>query len=354
MKLTDYLHTSFTYKANKLQIPPVEMPFAAMEEFNEIYQYVKTHFMKVEPTKSKSIPCGSPWNMYSRYMIVEGRNKIELTIVCHEGCYRFLIGNKRNEDKNPVSGKEAVRAIYKAAKEIGIDLSKYKVDKNTGLKLKNEIHAPHIKMYGVAGLAYTNVHHLDLNSSYASRIIEKEPDFKTLYEYMYIRRHDYDEYYKHVLTNHIGCWQSQYCPDYNDPGKIAPYQFAGLSKIAVNETYNMIEYYVDKLTKAGRKVLLTNTDGIWYQGDLFHDENEGDKLGQWKNDHKNCKLLMKSKGAYQYVEGGKCHSVVRGLTLLDREKDRDDWEFGEILNQVNVEYYVFNEEVGVEKYVKEL
>lgn len=33
---------------------------------------------------------------------------------------------------------------------------------------------------------------------------------------------------------------------------------------------------------------------------------------------------MKSKGAYQFVEDGKCHTVVRGTTVLDREKDRED------------------------------
>ena len=103
---------------------------------------------------------------------------------------------------------------------------------------------------------------------------------KPLYENMYNQRHEKDEYYKHVLTNHIGCWQSEYCPDVSNAGKLAPYQFANLSKIAVNETRHLIEKYIVELRKAGRKVLLTNTDGIWYQGELFHDENEGSSLGQ--------------------------------------------------------------------------
>jgi hypothetical protein len=33
---------------------------------------------------------------------------------------------------------------------------------------------------------------------------------------------------------------------------------------------------------------------------------------------------MKSKGAYQFIEDNVCHTVVRGTTLLDREKSRDD------------------------------
>ena len=165
----------------------------------------------------------------------------------------------------------------------------------------------------------------------------------------------YLDYFKHVLTNHIGCWQSEYCPDVSNPGKIAPYQFANLSKIAVNGTHKLIELYINKLKESGRTVLLTNTDGIWYQGDSYHDELEGKELGQWKNDHINCTFLMKSKGAYQYVEDDKCHSVVRGLTLLDREKPRDEWELGDIFNsKVVEEIYYFDEEKGVIKDVQKV
>lgn len=354
MNIEKYSHTNFTYKPNKLQLQPIEMAFSNMDEFNQIYQYAKANFIKVEPTKAKAMPYNGSCKLHSRYMVVQSKTKIELTIVCHKGCYRFVIGNNRNELKNPVSGKESVRAIYKLAKELGIDLTKYKADKNTGLKLKEEIQAPHIEIFGAPGVVYTNVHHLDLNSSYASRIIEVCPELKPLYEPMYNKRHNNDGYYKHILTNHIGCWQSEYCPDYDNKGKIAPYQFAGLSKIAVNKTRQLIERYIKILQDNNKKILLTNTDGIWYQGDLFHNEEEGNNLGQWKNDHKNCMFIMKSKGAYQFIEDGICHTVVRGTTELDREKERENWSFGEIFNHIAMEYYEFNEEQGVVKYVKEI
>lgn len=354
MKLEVYKHSLFTHKPNKFQMEPIEMKFTDLDEFNEVYNYVKSNFMKVEPTKSGSMPYNSSCKLHSRYMVIQSKTKIELTVVCHLGCYRFIIGNKRDEVKNPVSGKQAVRAIYKEAKKLGIDLEKYKVSPEEGKKIKKEIEPPHIEMFGIEGRVYTNVHHLDLNSSYASRIVEIYPELKPLYESMYNQRHEKNEYYKHVLTNHIGCWQSEYCPDVSNAGKLAPYQFANMSKIAVNETRHLIEKYIIELRKAGRKVLLTNTDGIWYQGELFHDESEGNKLGQWKNDHKNCQFIMKSKGAYQFIEDNVCHTVVRGTTLLDREKSRDDWKFGEIFNQVLMEYYTFEEEKGVVKYVEKI
>lgn len=352
MKLTNYEHKNFTFKPNKLQIKPVEFSFSQAAEFNEIYQYVKDNFVRVEPTKSGALPTDK--RLHSRYMVIQSRTKIELTVVCHEGCYRFLIGNKRNAIKNPVSGKRALREIYKVAKQFNLDLSKYKVDKTTGLELKNEIESPHIEMYGRPGLVYSNVHHLDLKSSYASRICEVYEEFKPVYDYIFSKRHEANDYYKHVLTNSIGCMQSEYCPDYENSGKIAPYQFAGLAKIAVNGTRHLIERYIKILEQNNRKILLTNTDGIWYQGDLFHDENEGSQLGNWENDHKNCMFIMKSKGAYQYVEDNQCHTVVRGTTELDKEKDRDEWEFGEIFNHVVMEYYEFDEEQGVIKHAKEI
>lgn len=352
MKLTDYEHKTFTFKPNKLQLKPVEFSFSQAAEFNEIYQYVKENFERVEPTKSGAIPTAK--RLHSRYMICQSHTKIELVIVCREGCYRFLIGNKRNTIKNPISGKKALREIYKVAKQLNLDLTKYKVDKDTGLTLKNEIEKPHIEMYGAAGIIYSNVHHLDFNSSHWSRLIETYNELTPIAEYMYSKRKENNNYYKHVLTNSYGCMQSVYCPDYDNPGKLAPYQFAGLSKIMCNGTKNIVEKYVKILQDNNRKILLTNTDGIWYQGELFHDENEGDQLGKWENDHKNCMFIMKSKGAYQYVENGKCHTVVRGTTELDKEKERDDWEFGEIFNHVAMEYYEFNEEQGVIKHVKEI
>ena len=63
---------------------------------------------------------------------------------------------------------------------------------------------------------------------------------------------------------------------------------------------------------------------------------------------------MKSKGAYQFIEDNVCHTVVRGTTVLDKEKSREEWKFGEIFDQVLMEYYAFDEEKGVVKYVEKI
>ena len=83
----------------------------------------------------------------------------------------------------------------------------------------------------------------------------------------------------------------------------------------------------------GRHLILTNVDGIWYTGDIYHGDGEGDKLGQWSNDHMNCTCRAKSAGAYEYIENGEYHAVVRGSTNLDKIKPRDQWVWGDIYNE---------------------
>ena len=195
------------------------------------------------------------------------------------------------------------------------------------------------------------VHHLDLNSAYASKIVEEYPELKPMYDDLYHNRKENNGYYKHVLTNSIGCWQSEFCVDYKSRHKSSPYAFANLSKIAVNGTRQEIEKLVKALKRSGRIPILSNTDGIWYEGPVYHTKQEGSELGQYKNDHTYCQLLVRSKGAYQYLDkDGICHSVVRGTSNLDILHEREDWKFGEIMNQdLSVEKYKFDKDKGVVK-----
>ena len=72
----------------------------------------------------------------------------------------------------------------------------------------------------------------------------------------------------------------------------------------------------EKMEKHGFLVIGYNTDGIFYShpdGLDYHDENEGDDMGQWSTDHHFEKIRFKSAGAYEYVENGEYHAVVRGI-----------------------------------------
>ena len=351
MNITNYEHKQFKLKLNKNQLPLNNFTFEELDEFNNIYYYIRDKYELVKCTPSHGICNKINQKFNERYFIVKGNQRFEMILISNEGCYRFLLQNKKAED-NTVSGQQACRSVYNKCDEYHINLLKYSTE--DGLQAKSEIEKPHIEVLEkiVLGKPIDNVYHMDFKSSYASRISEAYPELRPMYEDIYSHRKENDGYYKHVLTNSIGCWQSEYCVDYTNRYKIKPYQFANLSKTAINGTRAKVEEMIVKLDNANRVPLLTNTDGIWYYSNRgpYHDENEGNQLGNWENDHLDCKFIMVSKGAYQYVENGKCETVVRGICNLDAiEQDRSKWEFGFIKDMDDVYTYKFDYDKGVYK-----
>ena len=106
------------------------------------------------------------------------------------------------------------------------------------------------------------------------------------------------------------------------------------------------------LEDTGRKVLMHNTDGIWYQGEIYHGDGEGKSICQWENDHINCTYRAKSKGIYEFIEDGKYTVVARGRYELDKIKPRDKWEWGDIYYTGKCCEYVFDKETE-HLYIKE-
>ena len=101
---------------------------------------------------------------------------------------------------------------------------------------------------------------------------------------------------------------------------------------------------VKKLEESGRTVLLLNTDGVWYNGPLYHGEGEGSGLGQWQNDHKNCQFRMASAGAYEFIEKGIYYPVIRGIP----NDTKTEWKWGDIYKEKAVpSIFSFTEEEGV-------
>ena len=351
MNLEKYKHIDYIIKPNKNKIPVNRFTFEQLDEFNAIYQYAKANFKLVKHTPSQGISNKIGERLHERYFVAKGNQRFELVIICAEGCYRFLLQNKKQKG-NEVMGQQACRSIYKWADSYNIDLSKYIT--NNGLEEKKMIEKPHIQVLQklALGKPLEHVYHVDFRSSYASRICEAYPELKPMYEDIFQHRKENNGFYKHVLTNSIGCWQSLYCVDYVTRHKTVPYQFANLSRIAINGTRAKIEDMIKKLKRKGMVPLLTNTDGIWYYSDKgpYHDKNEGENLCNWQNDHVDCTFLMTSEGRYQYVEDGVCTSVVRGLCNLDAvEPDREKWKFGDILRIKDMFTYKFDEVKGVVK-----
>jgi hypothetical protein len=354
LNLTKYKSIKYSTKINKNKIPKTILNFDSLDEFNQLYFWAKKKFRLVKATKSRGISYKRCEKFHERYIINQYNNCFELIIVSFDGCYRIILKNK-TKDTNTVKGVEAAKEIYKLTNKYNIDLNLYSSDPDDGKKIKEEIESPHIEVMQkiMIDKVVNNVFHIDFKSSYASRIIEKYPEFKDLYTEIYSKRKENNNYYKHILTNSIGCFQSNYCPDFRSKNyhKTSPYLLAELAKTAINGTRAKIIDKLAQLKKKGFIPLLTNTDGIWYYsptGKAYHDADEGDQLGNWQNDHKNCKFLMMSSGIYQYEEDGICKSVVRGPCSLDNiESDRDKWQFGDVRKIKEIYSYKFDVERGV-------
>lgn len=351
--LENYRYIDWSYSPNKTLMPINYLSMDDIDEFNKIYKFVKTHYNMVEPTSSGAMPYNLQVKHVQRYMVVESCSGFELVICTLKGMFRFILRNGKVKYDNTVSGSRALKTIYDTAKSFGVydELCKLAVEKEEGLKIKSEIESYIIQAVDVSylGKEFTNCHHIDFNSSFASRICEKYPVFKPMYSWIYSKRKEDNGYFKHVLTNSIGMMQSKHCTDIFTGFKTAPYQMALLAKTAINGNNDKVRELLFKLELSGRIPLLINTDGIWYQGDLYHDRDEGTLLGQWKHDHKNCTLYIKTQGAYQFIEDDKVHTVLRGFSNLDWIKPREEWGWREIDNLEGLCSYKFDIEKGVYK-----
>ena len=182
------------------------------------------------------------------------------------------------------------------------------------IRLNNPIYADKI---------FKNAHHIDFHSSFPSGLVNTHSEFKPVIEKLYNGRKRHPEY-KYILNSTIGYMQSIPC---------CKAAWAQLSRDAINDNNKRIDELAEKLIKSGRTILAFNTDGIWYTGDIYHDENEGNNICQWHNDHKDCIIRFKSAGAYEFIENDIYTPVIRGRTLLDNIKDRSQWTWGDIFNK---------------------
>lgn len=364
MDIKNYKHSEYDlfHLMNKERFPQTTFSWNEYEKFNEVYQWAIANCILGKKTKSGGI-AGGPYNRYhSIYFYNKKKASVEL-IIAHRfcGCYKFVITTERNTDNKQCGGGKALKSVFKTAKDFGVfdTFEKEAISKEEGQKVKEEIESPIIRVCSdkYKNREFDHCYHIDANSSYFSRISEEYPELKPMAEYLYNHRKEKNGYYKAVLTNSIGAMQSEYCWDISNKycNTRAPYQLAKFAKTAVNGTNRFIEYYIDQLYMNGFEPLLINTDGIWYrdknkENRCFHDDREGKSLGQWKHDHSDVKLYIKSAGVYQYLEDGKCKTVMRGISSLDYIKpDRDTWGWREIDNQ-SIYKFEFIENIGVVKH----
>ena len=254
----------------------------------------------------------------------------ELFIADIDGIYRIQLKHVPYDDKDkPVWGRKAFSQFEKMLEEDGINLKDYAIE--NGKEVKEEIEMPLIKLgdFAFTDAIYKNCHHIDFHNSYPGGLAITHPEFRPTIEKLYKQRKE-NEIYKSILNLSIGYMQSRWIS----------YKYAHLSRDAINNNNERVRTVAKDLEDNGRLILLYNTDGIWYSGDIWHGNLEGKNVGEWENDHTNCTLRIKSAGSYEFIEDGKYNPVVRGYTNYDKEKPRENWEWGDIY-KTGANSYIF-------------
>lgn len=339
-------------KPNYIKIPVTQIPVSTkgVDLFNKFYFALKDDELphKIVRTPSGGIsikhgnfklPC---YDIIPQYTAKNKFKGIEITVLSISGMCRIQFSSK---PENGLSGTQAFRKFVQICKKFDIDIENYAVDYQTGKAAKEQIEKPLIKLQrpSVRNGTYRNVHHIDYNSSFPSGLINTHPEFKPAIEYIYeqhvrAKKNHTMDLAKSILNNSIGYMQSP----------CTKYAYTLLARDAINDNHDRIVKLAETLTKAHRVILAYNTDGIWYAGDIYHNKDEGECLGQWKNDHVNCTFRAKSDGAYEFIEDGIYHPVVRGRTIYDTIKPRTEWQWGDIYrSDCNPIIYTFDERKGI-------
>ena len=359
--LCQYKHGEWKINLNKMLIPITLCRTCkeGMNEFNKIYAAVKSIITKrnlkqLVLTKSGGISIARKNFSGSGYLIINNGD-IELILIIPEGIWRIQFRNLTKEQTElmkdtSLSGTNAFLLFKGICMQNGIDLDKYKI--KNGPEIKKTIEKYIIKKgedcFGMGDMLVThiNVHHIDFHSSFASGLALTHPEFRPIIEKIYKERKQKPEN-KAILNYTIGKMQSL---------KGGNASWAHLSRDAIKNNNDRIRELSKRLRESGRRILLYNTDGIWYTGDIYHGEGEGPGIGEWSNDHINCNLRIKSPGSYEYIENGKYYPVLRGSTKLDKIKPRENWEWGDIFNihASEVIKYKFDEENGITEIMEDM
>lgn len=336
------LDINFLDKEAKNYLKPNE---ENMVEFNRIYHFIKSlGWRRLVRTKSGGISVDRKKFLGRGWDVEWNHYSVDLILVNGRYYWRFIFKQPTGRDEEiPISGTIAFREFVRELAKDGIDLDWFAID--NGKDVKKDIESPFIGLAAdsVKNRIYNNAHHIDFHSSHPAGMAKYYPELRPTIERIYwekqsIEDHDSWDYKvkKAILNATWGMLQSQY----------KGYKWAHIARDGIKDTNDRIRELAMRLTEEGRTIIAYNTDGIWYCGDVYHGEGEGDGLGEWSNDHTNCRIRFKSAGCYEFEEAGKYRAVVRGYTSLDQLKPREEWKWGDIYHSAPFQYR-FDEERGV-------
>lgn len=332
-ELIQLKHCKASARINYLLIPVsvIDITEEGAALFNKIYFYLKKQNLhNLERTASGGIK-GGPHRKRPAWDIKINNICVELTVLYEGLAWRIQFRTKLPKG---MSGRSAFTSFKRKLLKAGLDLEDYAID--NGATVKKEIEKALIgaKRPIFYNIVFEGVNHIDFHSSYAAGLANTHPEFLPVLTDLYNKR-ETKESYKNILNFSIGFMQSL-------SGCRA--RWAHLSRDAIKDNNERLKNLAKVLEKKGRIIIAFNTDGIWYKGAVYHGEGEGNALGQWRNDHINCRFRMKSAGAYEFIENGVYTPVVRGVS----NELKASWIWGDIYQKkAEPKEFYFTEEEGV-------
>ena len=326
-------HTDSSSRLNYLLIPvsTFDINEEGAKKFNKIYYWLKKQGLyELQRTSSGGIKTG-PHMKVPAWDVRKNKYCVELTVILEGYAWRIQF---RTGCPNNMSGRKAFTKFRRLLLKDGIDIDDYSID--NGPEVKKEIEPYLVKPYHKFYIdkVFYKAHHIDFHSSFAGGLANTHPEFRKTLEWLFENR-EKDEVNKHILNFSIGFMQSL-------GGCNA--RWAHLSRDAISDNNTRVLELAKRIEKSGRAVLLLNTDGIWYDGPIYHGDGEGKNLGQWENDHKKCQFRMASAGSYEFIEDGIYYPVIRGIP----NETKTEWKWGDIYtNKAVPDMFTFTEEEGV-------
>lgn len=319
--------------------------------FNSIMGWIhKNKLPKIVRTPSGGISTFRLKKYLSQYDWVATSWLFEITLLLNikGNMYgvRFQLGRANTEDGSTkfTTGRQVLKKFRQDCAKMGIKLNKMALPIGEGKKVKETIEKPYIDIAeGIENKIFSNVHHIDFHSSHVAGMVKYYPELKPVFDKYYELRHK-EEAYKRQLVLTWGSLQSPL---------LCGAKWAHIARDGIHDTNERLQEITNRLVASGRRILAHNTDGVWYQGEIYHGDGEGTKMGEWQNDHTNCTIRFKSVGAYEYYEGDKYTPVVRGLIGYDKtQPDRSKWHWGDIYNGETLMFYAdYENELIIKKEV---
>ena len=333
--------TPITMKVNKLLMPIYHIPITVegAKEFNTLYkELLDIGWNTIVRTPSGGVSIARKNFNPPMWDVKYNSNCVELTIV---STYMLRVQFRtimKKDGEQTIYGRQAFTEFKRMLVAAGINLDDYKIDNGEEVKKTIDKYLIRLERDIWKDVTLEGCHHLDFHNSFPAGLANTHPEFRPVIEKLYNERKN-KPINKAILNLSIGFLQSI--------GGCGA-RWAHLSRDAIHDNNVRLEELANRLKESGRTVLLWNTDGIWYKGPVYHGDGEGSRLGEWENDHIDCTLRIKSKGAYEFIEDGKYYPVLRGATKLDEVKPREEWVWGDIYNRdAKVIQFEFTEGIGL-------